>query len=105
MSLQDLGIPKKCMTNPSLMIGGHFKDYSGILFMPFELSMPCRQTIFQLQCIQSIEPGIPGNPRSALNSKSLAVSLALGALKYVEPKTCTIATAKRLTHIIEVVIN
>jgi hypothetical protein len=64
---------------------------------------------FQLQCIQSIEPSIPRNPRLLLNSKSLAVSSALGALKYVELKICTIAMAKRLTHMIaihgQVVIN
>jgi hypothetical protein len=49
-----------------------------------------------------MEPSIPGNARLALKSKSLAVSSALGALKYVDPKVFTIATAKRFTHKIEV---
>src|SRR3954470_22002717 len=33
------------MPNPSLVVGHRFKDDSGILFLPFELSMPCRRTI------------------------------------------------------------
>jgi hypothetical protein len=33
------------MPNPSMMISNRFKDNSGILFVPFEFSMSCRQTI------------------------------------------------------------
>jgi hypothetical protein len=36
---------QKCMPNQSLIIGHRFKDYSGIIFLPFELSMSFRQTI------------------------------------------------------------
>jgi hypothetical protein len=49
-----------------------------------------------------MEPSIPGNPRAAFSSKSLAVSSALGALKYVVPKTCIMATTNLLTHLIAV---
>jgi hypothetical protein len=54
------------------------KDDSGILLLPFELSMPsCGGQFFQLQCIQSIEPSISENPRTLFSSKSLVVSSTL----------------------------
>jgi hypothetical protein len=44
MSLQDPVIPKNAC-HIQVMIGDRFKDYRGILLVPFELSMPCCWTI------------------------------------------------------------
>jgi hypothetical protein len=46
---------------------------------------------FHLQCIQSIEPIIPGKPLLSPMASNLAVSSSLGVLKYSSPKTSTTA--------------
>jgi hypothetical protein len=84
------------------MIGDRFKDYSGILLVPFELSMPCRWTILPtpMHTINGAKHTWK-SPVGVELQKSCRV-LSMGALKYVDPKTFTIATAKRFSHKIEV---
>jgi hypothetical protein len=68
--------------------------------VPFELSMPCRQPIFyNSSAYNQLNQAYLEIPRLLLNSKGLAVSSALGALKYVELKNIHNCYGKALdTH-------
>jgi hypothetical protein len=86
------------MSNLSVMVSHGFKNDCAIFLWPLKCPFQVARYFFQFQCMQSIVPSIPGKPQFSLNSKSLAVSWALGALKYSSPKNRTIAVANHLTH-------
>jgi hypothetical protein len=67
ISLQKLGIPKKRMPNPYILISHSFKnDDVRIFLVSFELYMSVARQLFHLQRMQAIEPNIIPRKQQAL---------------------------------------
>lgn len=78
MILHWLTVQRVVICNNLKMMVGSFKS-------PMNYSCYVAGQFFHLQCMQSIEPSIPGNPFTLFISKSLWVSWALDVLKYRGP--------------------
>jgi len=95
ISFNDPGIPKKacyiqrsCEATASRIIVGSRQ---------WPVYIPCHAIghFFHFQCIQSMLPNIPGNPRcSPIDNQQISASF--GALRYQSPKTSKIALTKAL---------
>ena len=91
ISLRLPGMPKKACQIHKSYDATASKTIEGLRVWP--VYAPCHAfgQFFHTQCMQSMLPSIPGNPRRSPSARRRAVSVSLGARRYSSPNTSTIA--------------
>ncbi|KAG2667638.1 hypothetical protein I3760_13G048100 [Carya illinoinensis] len=92
MSLCEPGIPKNACHIQRSYEATASKIIVGSRMWPEYIPFQAAGQFFHFQCMQSMLPSIPGNPRCSATASNRVISLAFGDRRYSSEKTLTIVS-------------
>src|SRR5256885_989425 len=84
------------------MGGDSFEHNCWLFLLPVYYPAQADGQFFQVQCIQSSEPNMPGKPLASPSARSRSMSALVGWRRYSSPKLSFAAVQNRFKHLMAV---